>query len=318
MFLLEHVRRFKLWWKDSKLDGQVIGLWWESKIILNSGERTERKEVEEEDENRTARKYISELKKKMLKLKGQFIVEEGNNVKINYEGIASSPEFEEFIEFTKGLRDIRLGSLKDFEKKAFFLNLYNILSLHGFVNQSNRNSMTMIHKLPFFALTSYLVEDYILSLNDIEHGILRGNRCGPVPLCSQQFPEGDERIASLTLPLDPRIHFAINCGSKSCPPIAIFDMESEEQLNKQLDMAARSFLRNDVEIIDNEKEKKLSVTSIFTYYRHDFGETDQEIINWIMTHADKDLSGKIKGIVDANGSKVQIHYKDWNWETNSL
>ena len=49
---------------------------------------------------------------------------------------------------------------------------------------------------------------------------------------------GDERI-SLVVELDPRIHFTLNCGATSCPPIRVY---SAPNLDSQLNRAAASFL----------------------------------------------------------------------------
>ena len=56
---------------------------------------------------------------------------------------------------------------------------------------------------------------------------------------------GDER-ACLALDLDPRIHFGLNCGAKSCPPIRVY---SPTNLDSQLNRAAASFLCADEGIL---------------------------------------------------------------------
>ena len=55
------------------------------------------------------------------------------------------------------------------------------------------------------------------SLNALEHGVLRGNVPGPYTW-SAPFRSGDPR-AGAVLPLDVRIHFALNCGATSCPAV---------------------------------------------------------------------------------------------------
>jgi hypothetical protein len=67
-------------------------------------------------------------------------------------------------------------------------------------------------------------------------------------------------------PLDPRIHFALNCASRSCPPIGVYDAE---RIDAQLDLAAASFVANDVEIDSRAGVVRLS--AIFRWYAGDFG-----------------------------------------------
>ena len=81
------------------------------------------------------------------------------------------------------------------------------------------------------------------SPDDIENGILRGNRpsaasvgalLGRWGLSRGPFAERDPRRAFVVLPYEPRVHFALNCGARSCPPIRVF---SEEGLEAELDGA---------------------------------------------------------------------------------
>lgn len=89
-----------------------------------------------------------------------------------------------------------------------------------------------ISRIKFYTELGYYVGPHFYSLNDIEHGLLRGKSPGiSFLMCSgngvnpvtgaPQFDKGDPRLAFIC-ELDPRIHFALVCGAKSCPPIRIF------------------------------------------------------------------------------------------------
>jgi hypothetical protein len=56
-----------------------------------------------------------------------------------------------------------------------------------------------------------------------------------------QFRSGDVRSSLSLAAVDPRIHFALNCGAKSCPPIRVF---SPKNLERGLQLAAEGFLRD--------------------------------------------------------------------------
>ena len=68
----------------------------------------------------------------------------------------------------------RLETLEtDAEKLAFYINLYNVLSMHGVIARGVERSVMEIPS--FFRTTAYRVGKYVLTLDDIESGILRRN-----------------------------------------------------------------------------------------------------------------------------------------------
>jgi hypothetical protein len=96
----------------------------------------------------------------------------------------------------------------------------------------------------------------LLSLNEIEHGILRANRASvtnPNPPFDVMTKSTSDPAASVSLPsdpvlsklvlqkCDPRIHFALNCGALSCPPIRCYE---EAKIERQLDIATKSYLQS--------------------------------------------------------------------------
>jgi hypothetical protein len=75
---------------------------------------------------------------------------------------------------------------------------------------------------------------------------------------------------------DPRIHFALNCGARSCPQIAIF---SSTNIEKALNMATTSYCNSEVDILPEQSEVHLS--KLFLWYRNDFCRTDTEVLRLI-------------------------------------
>jgi hypothetical protein len=125
------------------------------------------------------------------------------------------------------------------EARAFWTNLYNALTLQAMMH--HKIQISVLEFPGFFDCCAYQVYagllEFTLTLNEIEHGILRGNR---VVLFSAPFTANDPR-KSLILPLEPRIHFALNCGAMSCPPVRAYQ---GEQLESQLELATRSYLQS--------------------------------------------------------------------------
>lgn len=158
----------------------------------------------------------------------------------------------------------------------------------------------------FWRRTAYNIGGYIFSLDDIEHGILRGNRPHPSdgrPLIA----EGDPRDQFVVSNVDPRIHFALVCGAKSCPAIQVF---TAKNLESGLAAAARSFCSQEV-ITDNNE---VTLSRIFLWYKTDFGSSDEERLRWILQHLDKDEQEKLNILLGA--PNIKVSYKEYDWNLN--
>jgi Protein of unknown function, DUF547 len=145
------------------------------------------------------------------------------------------------------------------EARAFWLNLYNALTLHAMRAAGVKNSV--LEKPGFFNRYAYRVSGLNLTLNDIEHGVLRGNR--GAFLMQKPFRASDPRL-EFVLPLDVRIHFALNCGALSCPPIRAYEAAT---LEAQLELAARNYLST-----ARLEGSTVWLPRILSYYAADFGE----------------------------------------------
>jgi hypothetical protein len=182
--------------------------------------------------------------------------------KIDYAWLRGSAEWARAVE---AARDLRRAALADLSGRAarlaFWINVYNALVLHAIVALGIRKS---VHEVPlFFRRVSYLVGGFRLSLDDVEHGVLRANRPGPFPPF-RPFGRLDPRGALALDRVDPRIHFALNCGAQSCPPVGVYRAQAIEQ---QLDLAARNFINQTVTL---DEGGRVACSRIFRWYRADF------------------------------------------------
>jgi hypothetical protein len=75
-------------------------------------------------------------------------------------------------------RCVDLSGCTEAERRAAFINIYNSLIIHGLIVCPSPTSF--LCRLTFFTRVSYDVGGRVLSLDDIEHGILRGNRATPL------------------------------------------------------------------------------------------------------------------------------------------
>ena len=251
---------------------------------------------------------IGDLKKSMLQLKVKFMDEKGERV--NYSAMRGSEEFLHYKELAMRLPSIDLASLPSYARKALFINTYNCLILHGLV-ENQLTSYDTLSRLRFYATSSYRIGKQVFSLNDIENGILRGNRRSPVPLSSKPFMSEDPRL-KYALPCDPRVHFALNCAAESCPPIAVYSFE-EQGLEDQLALATQAFLASTIHI--DSSKSCVTLSMLFKWYGDDFGASDGDRLNWVADHCDAELASQLRSFL-ASCPSFKIKYSPYSWNLN--
>jgi hypothetical protein len=241
----------------------------------------------------------------MADLKARFIDAEKGVV--HYGTIHRSEEFERYKDLTKGLRSFDLRSLKRRENRlAFWINIYNTAVIHGVIELGLERSVKESPR--FFDRITYEIGGYLFSLNEIEHGILRGNRRPPYRLL-RPFRKKDSRLEFAVIPMDSRIHFALVCGARSCPPIGFYEAE---QIDFQLQLAAMSFTNSPhVKILPQEGTVLLS--QIFKWYRADFGGSHGAIIDVLLNFLDE---GEKKNFLKENRDRIRIRYQPYDWNLN--
>jgi hypothetical protein len=161
--------------------------------------------------------------------------------------------------------------------------------------------------LKFFRRVAYQVGNQRISLDDIEHGILRGNKGHPF-LPGNHFTSDDLRLNWIVENPDPRIHFALNCASRSCPPIRTY---SAENIDQQLDMAARNFIDANLNIDAHQHE--LTTSEIFRWFQADFGGKIG-VIDFLFEHLPSD---ERRTWLESNLENVKIQYETYDWGLNT-
>ncbi|MEO6328259.1 MAG: DUF547 domain-containing protein [Ginsengibacter sp.] len=186
-----------------------------------------------------------------------------------------------------------VSSLKsDNDKKAFWINLYN-----GFTQAAlKRDPDKYKNRSTFFRSKQIEIAGIKFSLDDIEHGILRHSKNKwSLGYFNKLFPSKREKQLRVNN-LDYRIHFTLNCGAKSCPPIAYY---APEKLDAQLELATKAYLSGEAEYDSTANIIKLP--TFMSWFRADFG-------------------GK-KGMIEilekyhliSPGAKPKIRFKKYGW-----
>lgn len=159
------------------------------------------------------------------------------------------------------------------EKLAYWLNAYNAYTLKLIVENYPLNSITDLNGGKPWDRKWINLDSKTLSLNDIENVIIRPT-----------FK-------------DARIHFAVNCAAKSCPPLANFAFTSRNVQSK-MEALTKSFINSSFNTITADK---IVVSKIFDWYGDDFGD----LIGFINKYSDVKVNA---------GAKVE--YQEYDWGLN--
>lgn len=128
-----------------------------------------------------------------------------------------------------------------------------------------------------------MIDGETLTLNDIEHRILR-------PLYG-----------------DPRVHFAVNCASLGCPNLAP-EAYTAENLEALYESGARAFINHHRGV--EPQGGKLRLSSMFSWFKEDFGEDRQAVLIWLSQYAESELAETLRNW------RGPVRY-DYDWSLNS-
>jgi hypothetical protein len=105
---------------------------------------------------------------------------------------------------------------------------------------------------------------------------------------------------------DPRIHFAINCAAKSCPPLLNRPFEGEI-LESQLDSLTQEFINNPKSTFI--KNNTLYISKIFDWFKEDFNDNP---LVFIRSYA----HDRLKSELDKSGAQIKISFLNYDWTLN--
>lgn len=250
-------------------------------------------------------KLATELKDTMNRLRGAFVdIKTG---RIAYEKIKTSDLYQEYVQLSHALRLMNLAELESWEEKvAFWINLYNVLVIHGIIELDIESSMNEVRD--FFGRIQYQIGDLFFTPDDIEHGILRHNSRAPNSIF-RPFSDSDPRREFMVDRFDPRIHFTLVCGSAFCPPIEVY---TADDIDNELNIATRTFINaGNVEL--DRRRGRIYLSRMFKWHGKDFGETAADRIRYISLYMhDKEVGEFLMHYAD----ELDVYYQDYDWRLN--
>lgn len=200
------------------------------------------------------------------------------NGSVNYQAINKNKAGIESLYNMLG--EISLSTASDKDKKAFYINAYNLVVIYWVTKHYPLKSP--LDDSGFFDMIKHRVAGEDMTLNSLE-------------------------IKRLLLPFkDGRIHFVLACAAKSCPPLASFAFTPEsleQQLKDRTVMAV-----NDNEWIKVDKLKKtVAISKIFEWYKSDFVQQGETQIDWVNQFRKEKIP-----------SNYAVSFYEYNWSLNEL
>lgn len=219
---------------------------------------------------------------------GQYVLqgEDGIN-RVQYSRV-SDADRQQLKRYITALEQLPIRGYNADQQLVYWINLYNAATIDIVLQHYPVASIRDIDISPgFFADGPWgkkllSIEGQQVSLNDIEHRILR-------PLWQ-----------------DPRLHYALNCASLGCPNLST-SAYSADTIGLQLDQAATDFVNNPRGV--SFTDGKLYVSSIYSWFRDDFGKSDSAVIDHLKRHAEAPLK-------DTLADTTQIAGYRYNWSLN--
>lgn len=188
--------------------------------------------------------------------------------------------------YIKKLSGLSIRNYNRKEQRAYWSNLYNALTVQVVIEHMPIESILDISS-GFFSKGPWkekrlTIEGKEVSLDDIEHRILR-------PIWK-----------------DPLTHYAVNCASVGCPNLQNYAFTADN-MKKNLPYAAFQFINSPrgVQI----KDGKLTVSSIYDWFKTDFGGSDAGVIKHLIRHAKPDLADQLSRINEIDGDQ-------YDWQLN--
>lgn len=204
---------------------------------------------------------------------------------VNYKELKEDKEFNRYIEYLSTADTDKLPS--NDHRLAFWINAYNAFVLKGVIDEYPIKSVLDVGWLPhsFFIRKTFKTKHGNITLRELENKKLR-----------EVFQE-------------PRVHFAINCASMSCPKL-LTETYKADKLEQQFEMQASSFINDKSKNYLDKENRILSLSSIFKWYKDDFIQNGEKIEAYIARYLNPDDAEFIRN------NTVAIKYLDYNWGLN--
>jgi hypothetical protein len=214
--------------------------------------------------------------------------------------LCTSAEHAHVVRAIGGLAELDFKRVRIAAQTAFWLNVFNALVVRDIAELAQAETVKEVEA--FFEGPRVRVAGFGYSLDDIEHGLLRGN----VPKFGAKRPpmeRDDPRLAHTPLAYDERMHFGLYSAGRSSPPLRVFD---GGRVDQDLEQATLAYVQREARV---EQDGALVILPRqFFWYRQDFGG-EQSALGFALARLDDAAVDK----VDARRGRVKVRYADFDW-----
>jgi len=195
----------------------------------------------------------------------------------------------------QSLGRVNAGALTRKQQLAYWINVYNVNSV-----------ATIVESYPVKSIRD-ISTDPIIRLNVFKKDRIPLPAGGPVSL---DFVENEKLRNGFH---DPRIHFAINCAAKSCPPLRT-EAYVGERVDAQLDDQVRRFLAGPLGLkLEKKGEGAVAhVTKIVDWFGNDFDTWGGGKVVFLRRY----VTPEQQKAIDAARGEIRFDYDDYDWELN--
>jgi hypothetical protein len=207
---------------------------------------------------------------------------------VDYNGIGKNQKFSLYLQ---SLQDAKVEELSRNGQLAFWINAYNAVSIDKVIQKKPKKSVRetgfpgLWTSTKFFTSPEHIVANRQLSPDDIEHEILR-----------KKFK-------------DPRIHFAIICASRGCPPLPRVAY-TEANVQTRLEEETKSYLNSNRGTRIDRSKNTLYVSKLFDWFSEDFIQTSGSTVAFMRPYLDEEVRHFLDG-------KPKISYLKYDWALNA-
>ena len=200
---------------------------------------------------------------------------------VNYPGIKADPRLAEYLDYLAAADPDAFAT--DQQRLAFWINAYNALAIKGILDGLSPDGL--LARVIFFRTTDYTLAGREINLYDLERDII-------IP-----FNE-------------PRIHFAINCASASCPILGAVPYVAD-QLEPQLEAATRAFINDPAKNRFDLAANTASISKIFDWFQADFERAAGSVQKYLASYvADPEAAAHLAR------EGFEVRYLDYDWSLN--
>jgi hypothetical protein len=225
---------------------------------------------------------------------------DADGVACDYASLGASKERGRLAASLAELESFDPGRVRIAAQTAFWINLFNAGVLRDAPELEHAASEKDVQA--FLERPRLKMFGHRFSLDDIHHGLLRGN----LPKHGRlRGPMGrdDPRCAYMPIAYDERMHFAMYCAVRSSPALRIFE---PGKVDVQLEEAATDYIQRTAQV--ERDGAVVTAPRLLQWYARDFGG-ESGVLEFVLRRLDEDVVEK----VDRKRGRVKLQYSGFDW-----